>query len=189
MIKNLNYSNPFFKVDYVKEETINITGFTTITNLSVTPIKVDFVSSILIDKSCFITAKSNPIEIKEALITRYNFDPEITNPELHQFCIDNWDNNKVRYPEDPSKWNYPILRSPIEKFDKYEFNCWYLPANTASSIHNEHLFTEVHTQIYGLGIMNKFRDNRKETLYQRVYMPIGFTHDYFYDNKIPLASI
>lgn len=184
MIKKLNFSNKYFSVEYIKSEYVLLSKYNTITNLSDIPIKIDSVSSLTKDKSIFITNNLKLAKINEALVIKYSFDPNKKNKELEKFCIKNWDNNKVRYPDDPSKWGYKILRSPIEKFDNYEFNCWYLPANTASSIHNLHAFTEVHTQIYGLGIMNKFKDEDKNTLYQRMYMPIGFTHEYFYDSKV-----
>jgi hypothetical protein len=38
-------------------------------------------------------------------------------------------------------------------------------------------FLEVHTQIHGLGRMQKFREHHEETLYEDVLMPVGFTHD------------
>ncbi len=187
MIKPLNFSNKFFSVKYVKEEEVTLTNISTVINLSDIPIKIDFVGDIKKDKSFLLTPNIGEIDVKEGLIIEYSFNPQESNSELQNFCIKTWDNNKIRYPEDPTKWNYPILRSPIEKFDNYEFNCWYLPGHTASSIHQEHPFTEVHTQVYGLGIMNKYKENDKDSLYQKMYMPIGFTHDYFYDkdNKYP----
>ncbi|HQG57512.1 MAG TPA: hypothetical protein PLX79_00865 [Candidatus Dojkabacteria bacterium] len=185
MIKKLNFSNEFFEVSYINDQIIeSIDNFTIVVNLSKNPIKVDFVSEITQDKSFMLHKCNKPLKVNECLLVKYNFDPSIVNLDLQKFCTSNWNNNKIRYPEDPSKWNYAILRSPIDKLGKFEFNCWYLPKNTASSIHNEHSFTEVHTQIYGLGIMNKFSDNNKESLYQRMYMAPGFTHDYFFNNEI-----
>lgn len=184
MIKKLNFSNIYFEVYYYQDQPLTkLENFSTLVNLSPKPIKIDFVSQIQQDKSYLLYKDIQPLHVDEGLLVKYNFDPSAVKTELHNYCVSNWDSNKVRFPNDPSKWNYPILRSPVEKFDNFEFNCWYLPKETASSIHKEHVFTEVHTQIYGLGIMNKFTENSKDTLYQRMYMAPGYTHDYFFDKE------
>ncbi len=75
------------------------------------------------------------------------------------------------------------MRSPMDRFGDLEFVAWYLPENEGSSIHKDHPFKkEVHAQLYGLGIMNKFKEQDKDSLYQRMYMAPGFTHDLFYDS-------
>ena len=58
-------------------------------------------------------------------------------------------------------------------------NLWWSPSNTDCFIHNEHPFLEVHTQIYGLGRMQKFRQRDENTIYEDVPMAIGYSHDPF----------
>lgn len=53
------------------------------------------------------------------------------------------------------------------------------PGDTDCFIHNEHPFLEVHTQIHGLGRMQKFHERDADTLYEDVLMPIGYSHDPF----------
>jgi hypothetical protein len=60
-----------------------------------------------------------------------------------------------------------------------KLNLWWSPGTTDCFIHNEHPFLEVHTQIHGLGRMQKFHERREETVYEDVLMPVGFTHDPF----------
>ncbi len=60
-----------------------------------------------------------------------------------------------------------------------KLNLWWSPGDTDCFIHNEHPFLEVHTQIHGLGRMQKFRERDAATLYEDVVMPIGYTHDPF----------
>ncbi|TIQ92322.1 MAG: hypothetical protein E5X64_31180, partial [Mesorhizobium sp.] len=47
------------------------------------------------------------------------------------------------------------------------------------AFHNEHPFLEVHTQIHGLGRMQKFHEREQSALYEDIMMPVGYTHDPF----------
>lgn len=58
-------------------------------------------------------------------------------------------------------------------------NLWFTPENTDCVIHTGHKFFEVHTQVFGIGHMQKFRENDESTLYEDVPMAIGVTHDPF----------
>lgn len=60
-----------------------------------------------------------------------------------------------------------------------KLNLWWSPGETDCFIHNEHPFLEVHTQIHGLGRMQKFHERDEKTLYEDVMMPVGYTHDPF----------
>lgn len=60
-----------------------------------------------------------------------------------------------------------------------KLNLWWSPGTTDCFIHTEHPFLEVHTQIHGLGRMQKFHERSEDTLYEDVLMPVGFTHDPF----------
>lgn len=71
-------------------------------------------------------------------------------------------------------------RDPTEEqvFD-LRLNLWWAPGDTDCFIHNEHPFLEVHTQIHGLGRMQKFQQREESTLYEDVPMGIGYSHDPF----------
>jgi hypothetical protein len=62
-------------------------------------------------------------------------------------------------------------------------NLWFSTQNTDCSIHNIHDFIEIHTQITGIGRMQKFRNNDKSTLYEDIVMGTGYT------TPIPFCSI
>ena len=63
---------------------------------------------------------------------------------------------------------------------RLKLNLWYTPEETDCGIHTGHEFLEVHTQIFGTGHMQKFRENNLDTLYENVAMCPGFTHDPFF---------
>ncbi|MEU6868761.1 hypothetical protein ABZ924_36975 [Streptomyces sp. NPDC046876] len=54
-------------------------------------------------------------------------------------------------------------------------NLWFAPAGTDCFIHNKHDFIEVHTQVHGLGRMQRFRNQDQASLYQDVLMSPGYT--------------
>jgi hypothetical protein len=60
-----------------------------------------------------------------------------------------------------------------------KLNLWWAPGETDCFIHTEHPFLEVHTQIHGIGRMQKFWERREDTLYEDVAMAPGYTHDPF----------
>lgn len=60
-----------------------------------------------------------------------------------------------------------------------KLKCWWSPNETDCFIHNEHSFLEVHTQVHGLGRMQKFRERDAATVYEDVMMAPGSTHDAF----------
>jgi hypothetical protein len=63
---------------------------------------------------------------------------------------------------------------------RLKLNLWFTPEETDCGIHTGHQFLEVHTQILGRGRMQKFRENRPDTLYEDVAMAAGFTHEPFF---------
>ncbi len=60
-----------------------------------------------------------------------------------------------------------------------KLNLWWSPGDTDCFIHNEHPFLETHTQIHGIGRMQKFKHRDQTTIYEDVLMPIGYSHDPF----------
>jgi hypothetical protein len=70
--------------------------------------------------------------------------------------------------------------SPSPRRYRVKLNLWYTPEETDCGIHTGHQFLEVHTQILGTGHMQKFRENKSDSLYEDVVMPPGFTHDPFF---------
>ena len=76
-----------------------------------------------------------------------------------------------------------LWRSNKERIGRKEYNLWFAVAGTNCGIHNEHAFRELHTQIFGIGRMQKFHERDILTKYQDVFMGPGHTHKPFYDAK------
>ena len=69
---------------------------------------------------------------------------------------------------------------PLPRRYRLKLNLWFTPEETDCGIHTGHQFLEVHTPIVGRGRMQKFRENRPDTLYEDVPMAAGFTHEPFF---------
>jgi hypothetical protein len=67
----------------------------------------------------------------------------------------------------------------VQQF-RLKLNLWYAPALTDCSIHCEHSFLEVHTQIVGTGHMQKFRTSDAATMFEDLIVPPGATHEAFF---------
>lgn len=80
---------------------------------------------------------------------------------------------------DPFLFTNERASSRDEQTFDMRLNLWWSPGDTDCFIHNEHPFLEIHTQIHGLGRMQKFSENDAATLYEDVPMSVGATHDPF----------
>jgi len=73
-----------------------------------------------------------------------------------------------------------ILRQPELPAVRTDFdlrlNLWFSPAGTACGIHHEHEFLEVHTQLAGLGRMQKFNTPSPDSLYEEYLLSEGNTN-------------
>jgi hypothetical protein len=80
---------------------------------------------------------------------------------------------------DPLVFTNERMQAEAEQSFTLKLNLWWSPGDTDCFIHNEHAFLETHTQIHGLGRMQKFRQRDASTIYEDVLMPIGYSHDPF----------
>jgi len=78
-------------------------------------------------------------------------------------------------------WVFANQRTDVRDVRSYDvrLNLWWSPAQTDCYMHNEHPFLEIHTQIHGLGRMQKFRERDEATVYEEVQAAPGYTHDPF----------
>lgn len=74
--------------------------------------------------------------------------------------------------------NQEKLGSKSESYS-VRVNLWWAPAETDCSMHNEHPFLEIHTQIHGCGRIQKFGVRDELTKYEEIIMAPGYTHDPF----------
>lgn len=72
-----------------------------------------------------------------------------------------------------------ILHDPTapeaEQRHEVKTNLWFAPAGTDCGIHREHPFVETHTQIAGVGRMQKFKDESHDSVFEDVILSPGLT--------------
>jgi hypothetical protein len=76
-----------------------------------------------------------------------------------------------------------FFRSPKVSLGDLEVNFWYCGEDFSCGIHNEHDFYEIHTQILGVGEMQKFRSEDKEDIFYKETLNPGQTHRPFYTTE------
>lgn len=103
------------------------------------------------------------------------------------------------YPKDIPLWISPQIDICKMSFDPYnvlsqtgggtdhEFqvkvNLWFAPTDTHCQIHNQHSFIEIHSQIYGNGRMQRFKECNHQALTEDILMNPGYT------TNIPFCDI
>ncbi len=182
MEKILNFSEPFISIEHVAfEEDYEIDEKSIIVNIDLDPLQIDDIElpslkSIIADDT-FIRKATNML-----VITIANEDFVGKNLDIEEDIIRNNWHHVFDLFNAPHLEKTPLWSSQKARIGNLELNLWYAPAKTNCGIHNQHHFQEVHTQLYGLGRMQKFHRNSFNSLYQEVYMAPGFTHDPFYSN-------
>jgi len=121
------------------------------------------------------------IEGERLLVFEIGNDLEVSN-ELADFCRKNWTPVFEIFPLDIFK-NADFFRSPKIKLNNLEFNFWYCGEDFSCSIHNEHDFFELHTQILGYGEMQKFHSKDESKIFFREILSPGKTHKPFFTKE------
>ena len=178
--KILRFSEVFVEVKYLENvQNLPIQGKTIVLNADDTEIKIEgkplrsWNSSIYSDIVI-------PTATKIVCITLHT-DSFSSSPFPDASTIDDkWTHVHDIIPL-PHLKDTKLWRSDKERVDNIEFNLWFAGAGTDCGIHNEHAFRELHTQVFGIGRMQKFRKNDHDCLYQDVFMSPGYTHEPFYD--------
>jgi hypothetical protein len=178
----VSFSNPYFEIEAIENATdypinqrtiaINIgDSSAVIDNEKLLPKKSSIYANTLIQsaESIILITLNNQNLIENS----FPFSKEIMSSWQHVYEI---------FPVEGLK-ETKLWRSEKQKIGSTELNLWYAEAGTHCGIHNEHDFKELHTQIYGIGSMQKFRQRDFATLYQDVYMSPGYTHEPFYNES------
>lgn len=182
MEKTLNFSEPFLSVEYVTfEEDYEIDDRAIIINTDLDPLPIDdvelpYLKSIVCDNTYV------PKVISMIVVTIANDNYIGKNPDIDVDIIKNNWHHVYDLFSVPQLKTTPLWRSQKTRVGNMELNLWYTPAGTNCGIHKKHHIQEVHTQIYGIGRMQKFHRNDFNSLFQEVYMSPGLTHDPFYSN-------
>ncbi|MCI5179094.1 MAG: hypothetical protein D3911_07205 [Candidatus Electrothrix sp. AW3_4] len=126
------------------------------------------------------------IDIEKAMLLNIPWDCDYGIFSKREKITNNWKHVYDVFTIDSLR-DVKLWRSEKEIIGSVEVNLWFAAENTCCGIHNEHSFRELHTQIFGIGHMQKFKECEIDTMYQDVLMAPGFTHNPFYDseNKYP----
>ena len=90
------------------------------------------------------------------------------------------------YPYDETKpeTKVDLFRTEQISIENVNLNFCFAKAGTNCGIHKEHGFKEFHTQVFGVGIMQKFYENSFESFNLEEFMPPGYTHEPFHYKDI-----
>jgi hypothetical protein len=181
-IRELNFSENFLKVEYIENsENYKIGQKAIIVNLGDSDIEILGKKLKPMKSSVY----SN-VQLKQAKkVVLINLKPDFFSNKAFAFSKEITGKWKLAYDvfqlqqlKDVKLWI-----SEKDRIGNVEFNLWFAPAGTNCRIHKEHDFKEIHTQVYGMGRMQKFNENDGKTLYQEVFMSPGYTHDPFCDEN------
>jgi hypothetical protein len=76
-------------------------------------------------------------------------------------------------------WTFSNNPEPKDELQRFhiQLNLWWAPARTDAVIHNSHSFIELHTQIFGHGRIQLFKDQAGAEMYREISASPGDTHD------------
>jgi hypothetical protein len=188
----LAFADHLIKAELI-EQAVNYTTTGTVVNLSNTRMVVagDVQGTIPPWKSTILKGATIASAERAVVIGV----PEATN--LGGLVFGDWDWFGNRMPEFPrttplyispydivgevtlNPYEFANTRSDIDYTDTYDIrlNLWWAPAKTDAGIHNQHAFLEIHTQIFGLGRIQIYRENDVTTQYREITTAPGDTHD------------
>ena len=182
MEKTLIFSEPFLTAEHITyTHNFKINGKAIVINIDLDPLEFDelslptFKSVVCANTTIELVKNMLLFTIPEGgyLAKNQSIDREIIETSW-QHIYELTNNDRLKSVE--------LWRSEKIKMDHLELNLWFAPKGTQCGIHNMHDFLEVHTQIYGLGRMQKFRTKDPSSIYQEVYMSPGFSNNPFYSN-------
>ncbi len=180
MEKTLRFSEPFITAEHIAyKEDYHIEKRSIVINIDLDPLELEEID--LPQMKSIVCANTTIDKVKNIIVILVaNEDFLGNNPEVDREIIQNswqhiYDLTNVEHLKDTALW-----RSEKTRIGRLELNLWYAAAGTHCGIHNTHNFLEIHTQIYGIGRMQKFQTIDYKSLYREVYMSPGYTHEPFY---------
>ena len=182
MRRELCFSEPFLKIEYLENvRELKIEDDIVLINLSAEKPKIEDGNLEFLESSVYSNLLAN--DIKKAICIKseeniFDFKPF----KYGELLKEKWSHVYDVFPYENLR-DVKLWRSPKERIDNVEYNLWYAPAQTHCGIHNEHNFVEIHTQVYGIGYMQKFMRNDYNSLYQNICMAPGNSHKKFCNNK------
>jgi hypothetical protein len=182
MEKILNFSEPFLTVEYISSaEDYYIANKAIIINIDLDPTDVEDVE--LQPMHSMLCANTTIAKVRNLLLVTVANDNFLNNNrDIDADIIRNSWHHVHDLFDVPQLRESPLWRSQKERIRNLELNLWFAPAGTHCGIHKKHNFFEVHTQLYGIGSMQKFHRKSHASLYQETMMAPGYTHEPFYNS-------
>lgn len=183
-IKTLQFCEPFFTIKAIQDEReYKIDNKSIVINLSESDVMVKD-KPVCHLKSTIVTNISVK-NLQRGLIVE-DYEKNTDQAKLFAEIKKQW---PVMYDMTKQERHKGILlwRSSKEKvFGNTEINLCYIAPNVSTGPHKTHAanFTEVHTQLLGVGKMQKLAENDYSTLYQEVILAPGITHDPFCNEQV-----
>lgn len=183
IIKTCQFCEPFYTIKAIQDEKeYRIGPKSIVVNLSQSNIMVKDLP-ILYLKSSIVT-NLTIYNLKRAIIVE-DYERNTDHAKLFEEIKKMWPTMYDVTKQERHK-GIRLWRSSKEKiFGNTEVNLCYIAANVSTGPHKTHTinFTEVHTQLLGIGKMQKMEENDCDTLYQEVILAPGITHDPFYNEQ------
>lgn len=182
MEKILSISEPFVTVEHVSfVDNFQVDGKSIVVNIDLDPVTIDDVELTSL-KSVVCAHTTIDRLINALVITMPDNEFQAPNSDVDLDIIRNGWQHIYELTNAEHLKNTDLWRSEKSRIGRLELNLWFALPGTNCGMHNDHRFLEVHTQIYGIGRMQKFRTKDPDSLYQEVYMAPGYSHDPFYSN-------
>jgi len=183
MEKTLNFSEPFLNVEHISyEKNYEISNKSIVINIDLDPLELEEID--LPSLKSVVCANTVIEKAKNIIVLSIAGEDYLgNNPKVDREIIKNRWQHIFDLTNDSHLQQTLLWRSEKKRIVTLELNLWYAEAGTHCGIHNKHEFMEMHTQIYGIGRMQKYRTKNVSSLYQEVYMSPGYTHDPFYSSQ------
>lgn len=171
-MRELNFTTPQLKA---KETTLNgdleITKQSIVINLSDQPITIDAdKSTFSLLQSRLLSNTSISADGASVVVIETDGDDFMTmSQDAAETFKSTWDKASKLYPDVEELKKLTMHKSSKDNVAGYELNLWYLEGDSLGRIHQLHDFEEVHTQILGTGMMQKYAEQSKPT---QVYLKL-----------------
>lgn len=182
LCKTLGFSEPFLSADYMEDiSDLFLNNRTILLNAADTEITIEGKPLKPWNSSIYSSVAIQSAQRIICITIDADFLSSGLFPQREQI-MSTWthvyDVFRLAHLKDTQLW-----RSDKERIGNIEFNLWYAVGMTNCGIHAEHAFRELHTQVFGIGRMQKFRENNYATIYEDIFMSPGHTHQPFYDEN------
>lgn len=192
-VKRLNFSGAYLDAKYVENvENYPIPHRTIAINPQASDAYLSETHTSIIPAFSSTILKDTIIQKAESLLLLEVVETNNIGKIIFEQQWDLLGNIIENFPKDLPLWRSPQDEAGIVEIDPYlmtrqsstphqkekfsvKVNLWFAPSHTHCAIHNQHEFIEIHTQIFGQGRMQKFKEEKFETLYEDILMSPGYT--------------